>query len=111
VQLNGVSYKLVHGAPVENFNFDPKYQNAVHFAVWKRLEASDPPPEDYTLIFGHTPTRYYQDCIPMEVWYSHNRIGIDCGSGYPEDPDEPLSALGRLACLRLDDGMVFYSQE
>jgi hypothetical protein len=47
----------------------------------------------------------------MEIWQEENRIGIDCGSGYPEDPQNPLSACGRLACLRLDDGQVFYSEE
>ena len=39
----------------------------------------------------------------------HWSIGIDCGSGYPEEG--PDSRYGRLACLRLEDGRVFYSQE
>ena len=37
----------------------------------------------------------------MEVFYGDNRIGIDCGCAYEH---------GRLACLRLDDGAVFYSE-
>ena len=40
----------------------------------------------------------------MEVWFDDRRIGIDCGCAYP-------APQGRLACLRLDDGKVFYSQE
>jgi hypothetical protein len=47
----------------------------------------------------------------MALFYSPDRIGIDCGSGYPEDPDHELRPYGRLACLRLDDGKVFYSEE
>ncbi|MBR6556630.1 MAG: metallophosphoesterase [Clostridia bacterium] len=45
---------------------------------------------------------------PMEVWHGENRIGIDCGSGYPEHGEN--SRYGRLACLRLEDGRVFYSE-
>lgn len=107
--VNATAYKLVHGAPAEDYNHDPKYKNPVHFAVWKRLEADATLSGQYTLIFGHTPTKHYRDCIPMEIWREQNRIGMDCGSGYPEDG--PESTYGRLACLRLDDGKVFYSQE
>ena len=45
----------------------------------------------------------------MEIWRSEGCIGIDCGSGYPEEG--PDSRYGRLACLRLEDGRVFYSRE
>lgn len=105
IEVNGRSYKLVHAAPVECFDpADPKYRSPVHFAIWKRLDPSDLLPEGYTLIFGHTPTRYFQDNRPMEVWYGDRRIGIDCGCGYPVGE-------GRLCCLRLEDGAVFYSEE
>ena len=107
VQVNGVTYKLVHAAPAEYFDRkpqDPKYLNPIHYAVWKRWDISEPSPGDYTLIFGHTPTKYYRDVTPMEVWFDDRRIGIDCGCAYP-------SPEGRLACLRLEDGKVFYSQE
>ena len=90
---------------MESYRPEPKYKNPVHYAVWKRLDLSDLIPDGYTVIFGHTPTRYYQENYPMEIWRDGNRIGIDCGSGYPED------GFGRLACLRLDDGKVFYSEE
>ena len=101
VRVNGVDYKLVHGAPPEAYDREPKYKNETHFAVWKRWERTDPPPGDYTLVFGHTPTRHYRDVTPMEVWKDGRRIGIDCGCAYPG---------GRLACLRLDDGKIFYSE-
>ena len=65
-------------------------------------------------IFGHTPTSEYQHNNPLEIWQSTSggKIGIDCGCGFPH----PLSqgrhpAYGRLACLRLDDMQVFYSEE
>lgn len=105
VEVNGRSYKLVHAAPAECYDpADVKYRSRVHFAVWKRLDPTEPLPDGYTLIFGHTPTRYFQDRRPMEVWYGENRIGIDCGCGYP-------AGEGRLCCLRLEDGAVFYSKE
>ena len=98
-------YKLVHAAPVELWetNEDRRYLTPTHFAVWRRLEADAPLPDGYTLIFGHTPTCHFREGAPMEVWYGENRIGIDCGCGYPG------TGLGRLACLRLEDGAVFYS--
>lgn len=108
---NGQPCKLVHGGPVEAFDHDPKYFGPVHYAVWKRWKPEDSWPTGYTMIFGHTPTRYYRDIVPMEVWYQDNLIGIDCGSGYPEDPAQDHSKYGRLACLRLDDGKIFYSRE
>ena len=109
VLVNGTTYKLVHAAPVEAYNFDPKYKNPIYFAVWKRFESDYTFPGDYTLVFGHTPTKYFQENIPMEIWYGNRMIGIDCGSGYPEAG--PNSQYGRLSCLRLDDGKVFYSEE
>ena len=113
VQLGSTHYKLVHGAPAEDFadNEDLRYLNPTYFAVWKRWEAEAFPAHDYTVIFGHTPTRHYQDCIPTELWRKDGYIGIDCGSGYPEEKDSPNYPYGRLCCLRLDDGAIFYSEE
>ena len=104
VNVNGTAYKLVHGAPIEDFDYDPKYHNPVHFAVWKRLSGQEIFPGGATLIFGHTPTEQYQQADPMEIWHGPGMIGIDCGCGYPEGSG------GRLACLRLEDGKVFYSE-
>ena len=39
----------------------------------------------------------------MAVWLGKQKIAIDCGSGCEYG--------GRLACLRLDDMKVFYSEE
>lgn len=102
LEINGTRYKLVHGAPTEAFDGDPGYHGETHFAVWKRWESGDIWPTGYTMIFGHTPTRYYQDSCPMELWQEENHIAIDCGCAYP-------APQGRLCCLRLEDGAVFYS--
>lgn len=105
IKVGNTEYKLVHGAPVEAYEKGSKYRGPVHFTVWHRLSDEDPAPENQTLIFGHTPTRYYADLTPMEIWYGEGRIGIDCGCGHPDDDPR-----GRLACLRLEDGAVFYSE-
>ena len=105
VEVAGKAYKLVHGAPVEMRFFEPSYKTIAHFAVWKRLGGFDQCPKGEILVFGHTPTQYYQDNVPLSVWFGPGMIGIDCGSGYPE------GGIGRLACIRLDDGKVFYSEE
>ena len=110
VQVGGTIYRLVHGAPAELWtqNTDQRYRTPTQFVVWRRLEEHDPMPAGVTVIFGHTPTRHYRDIAPMEIWYGEGRIGIDCGSGYPEHGEN--SRYGRLACLRLEDGRVFYSE-
>lgn len=110
IEVDGKHYKLVHASPLENWeqNTDPRYLNPTHFTVWYRLKAEESVPEGTTVLFGHTPTRHFQDAVPMALWHGENRIGIDCGCGYPESG--PDSEYGRLACLRLEDGAIFYAQ-
>ena len=48
---------------------------------------------------------------PMAIWDAKSWIGIDCGCMLPETGDPWSGVLGRLACLRLDDMQVFYSEE
>ena len=57
-----------------------------------------------TVIAGHTPTGFYQDCVPLRIWRYENYIDIDCGTAF-------RSAIpgGCLACLRLEDGKEFYT--
>lgn len=104
VELNvdGKRYRLVHGySPDENTLASTDLQALTHDIVWKRVQSTDQGPQDRTVIFGHTPTFYYQDCKPIQIWYGRHLIGIDCGAAY---------AQGRLACLRLDDLKEFYSR-
>ncbi len=114
--VNGTRYLLTHAAPLslyEQYNApDPtRWRDARYFAVWKRFLPEEPISRDYITIFGHTPTDHYQDCDPLEIWYGDHRIAIDCGCCFPEHPNEEEPRQGRLACLRLEDGAVFYSQE
>ena len=62
------------------------------------------------MIFGHTPTINFQDNDPLEICKFKNAIGIDCGCGYPKSSFYG-EAMGRLACVRLNDMKVFYSEE
>lgn len=112
LEINGRHYKLVHGAPVEEYEyFHRRYANPTHFAVWKRWRFFEEQHGDYILVFGHTPTIEYTFSGIMEIWFGNRRIGIDCGSGFFEDASHPYNEFGRLACLRLDDMKEFYSDE
>ena len=102
IQVDGKKYLLVHGAPEVCWRKDmPKYENATVYAVWERLDPDTEYIKGQTIIFGHTPTLNYQDGSPLRIWEGENKIGIDCGCAYP---------VGCLACLRLEDGEVFYAQ-
>ena len=105
-------YKLVHGAPVEEYgNRGWGYPSRTSFAVWQRWRRAYCWKMDYIMVFGHTPTLEYQNCCPMEIWKRGNLVGIDCGGGFPEDPRDYYAKFGRLACLCLDDGKVYYSEK
>ena len=67
-----------------------------------RPEQGDRFYDDKTLIFGHTPTLTYPHMHgKADVIVTDTYINIDCGAVFRE-------AGGRLACLRLDDGEIFY---
>ena len=104
VTVNGKEYLMVHGAPPKLYGQLPsEAENEMEFAVWTRLMPDDKIPNGKTAIFGHTPTEYYQDDIPLKIWHGGDKIGIDCGSG-------KTRSSCRLACLRLDDMAEFYSE-
>lgn len=112
ITVNGKNYKLVHGAPVDQFDsYSGEYRSLTHFAVWHRWKKDAWLPDQYTMIFGHTPTRHFQNAKPMKIFHGDNRIGVDCGCGYSADPSEEHHDYGRLSCLRLDDMQEFYSEE
>ncbi|MBR4636991.1 MAG: metallophosphoesterase [Clostridia bacterium] len=112
VELNGQKYKLVHGAPVEDYpKYRDKYGDETFFAVWMRWDGDHVPDGDYTMIFGHTPTDRYLPGKTLRVFFAERMIGIDCGCCFPGPPPEDEELYGRLACLRLDDMKVFYSEE
>ena len=94
-RVNGRAYLLTHSMPLSLCESPAD-------AVWERVEEDTKLPEGRALVFGHTPTVFYQNDDPMRVWHGDNRIGIDCGCG---------ASSGRLACLRLDDMKAFYSAD
>ena len=104
IEVNGQPYILAHGGAIAEYhNYMYRYDNQEEYAVWNRIQYNEPDADGKIIIFGHTPTMEYQRNNPLE---------IDCGCGFPH----PLSqgrhpAYGRLACLRLDDMKVFYSEE
>lgn len=103
VTCGGKDWLLVHGAPECMYKPDSwAWESSKKYAVWFRLSELEQMPEGKTVIFGHTTTDHFQNTQPMSVFYGERRIGIDCGCAYPD---------GRLACLRLDDGAVFYSND
>jgi serine/threonine protein phosphatase 1 len=102
IEVGGKQYKLVHASPIENFHTYGKghYDNVREFAVWERWNERHRVPSGFTLVFGHTPTCYFQQGEPIRIWRGDDAIGIDCACGYYD---------GRLGCLRLDDMQEFYS--
>lgn len=103
IQVEGKEYRLVHAAPVEWYpRYADHYGSPAEFAVWHRILKRPDPEENYTLVVGHTPTAYLQADHPARIWQGEGILDIDCGCG---------TLYGRLACLRLEDGQVFYSEE
>ena len=115
IEVNGQPYILVHdGAIAAYHNYMYRYDNQEEYAVWNRIYYNEPDIEGKIIIFGHTPTSEYQHNNPLEIWRSPSggKIGIDCGCGFPHSLSQGrYPAYGRLACLRLDDMKVFYSEE
>lgn len=115
IGINGQQYLLVHGGVLDRYcDHTDRYDNPEHYAVWYRMACTEPELEGKTIIFGHTHTSRYQPNNPLEIWRSPGggKIGIDCGCSFPPpQPQEHAPVYGRLACLRLEDGRVFYSEE
>lgn len=103
VAANGSIYLMAHAAPPELYGQLPTdAQNETEFTVSARLMPEDKMPSGKTVIFGHIPTEYYQQDVPLKIWHGGDKTGIDCGSGKSRTNC-------RLACLRLDDLAEFYS--
>lgn len=101
IKVNGEKFLLIHGLP-ENKNIDDFHKRA-EICLWERLEIGDEIDYDGTVIFGHTPTFYYQRVRPLKIYRQGNQIGIDCGAYFKADG-------GRLCCLRLDDMKEYYAK-
>ena len=108
IEVSGRVFVLVHAAPLELFEEAGwQYEDEREFAVWHRLPLVRPKQlEGKTLIFGHTPTINVKEMEgpKMRIVHGDGVIDIDCGCAYPQYG-------GQLGCLRLEDGMEFYSAE
>ena len=115
VEVNGRAFTLVHGGATALYRYyEYRYGTVDEYAVWHRVYSREDDLDGSTMIFGHTPTMEYQHNNPLEIWISKTcgKIGIDCGCGFPAALAQGRHpAYGRLACLRLDDMKVFYSEE
>ena len=93
ITYRGKSFCFVHGAPGES----------TYDKVWGRVDGDAEYFSDKLLVFGHTPTCFYQEDDKtdgrMKVFYGENKIGIDTGAVYPR---------GNMAFLRLSDLKPFY---
>ena len=87
-----------------NTNID-SFTTYRQWLLWKRVEEEDEFPEDIIAVFGHTPTAYYQDNLPYEIWQYENKIGIDCGLASFHNGNKN----SRLGCLCLDDLSMSYT--
>lgn len=127
-------YRLVHAAPHEIWDRCPMdwiahygYSTKEEFCTWHRLAKSEELPKGFTIVYGHTCTghvekekyemaKFYSDdpdnfppmdtSRPCEVLFDDHKIAIDCGIAY----DDYYGRKTRLACVRLDDLKVFYSE-
>lgn len=113
VDADGAKYRLCHATLEELYDcavFSFAEPGRTHFTVWDRKHIGAlKDVQGAKVIFGHTPTINLQpEKDPLEIYEDGNAVGIDCGSGFPA-PTEDFPYKGRLACLRLDDGRVFYS--
>lgn len=101
VSCNGTNYLLVHASPAPAA---VGKEEALQYLLWNRVSKLEARGFSQTVIAGHTPTAFYQDCVPQRIWRYGNYIDIDCGTAF-------RSTLpgGCLACLRLEDGKEFYT--
>lgn len=114
LNVNGQKFKLVHATWSEIYEDfvdeeEPFPESRAFFTVWDRetvMCMADL--EDTITVLGHTPTYNYTQKFPMEVYRCGNAIDIDCGAGLPHYSN---NSAGRLACIRLDDLKVFYSND
>ncbi len=112
LEAGGTRFRLVHAAPRELYSvYRDGFTSEQEFQVWYRMRPDEALPGSMTVVFGHTPTMYFQKGQTLRIWRSGRMIGIDCGSGFPDTPVRQLPYQGRLACLRLDDMAEFYSKE
>ena len=107
-------YYLVHGCPIKqlhegtwNAQMIEEQGYMVENAIWNRINGDEVYFQDRLVIVGHTPTLFYQSCMPYQIWYRGDSykhtdlIDIDCGCA-------ANNAQSKLALLNLDNREVRY---
>lgn len=108
VEIGDKKFLLCHAAPMSMYKPSKAFPDEIQFAVWYRYKKTDKAPDGYTIICGHTPTFNLQPEVnPVEIHKQNGWINIDCGCAYPLMKKYGIKT--RLACIRLDDMKVFYS--
>lgn len=101
ISCNGTDYLLVHASPAPP---EAEREDALQYLLWNRVTKQEAAAFSQTVIAGHTPTAYYQNCVPLRIWRYKNYMDIDCGTAF-----RSILPGGCLACLRLEDGKEFYT--
>ena len=98
VSAGGRDFLLVH-AGLGNFSEGKKIDEYTDFELlWARPEPYDVYSDNFTTVFGHTPTGYYGDRFAGKIMKTETWINVDCGVGRGYSP----------GLLRLDDLAEFY---
>ena len=100
VICNGTSYLLVHASPAPP---SASQEDALQYLLWNRVSKAEAAAFSQIVVAGHTPTGYYQDCMPLRIWRYGNYIDMDCGTAF-----RSVIPGACLACLRLEDNREFY---
>ncbi len=113
IKVQNQIYYLVHGCYTQELNKnvieqkDCNGQVRIESFIWDRIREDMIFFQDRCIIVGHTPTLFFQNNKPYEVWFcgtnimESNIINIDCGCGIDNE-------FSRLAVIRLEDRKVFY---
>ena len=100
VSCGDTDYLLVHACPAPPA---ADKETALQYLLWTRMSKQDAAACTQHVIAGHTPTGFYQDCVPLRIWRCGSFLDIDCGTAF-----RAVLPGGCLACLRLEDGKEFY---
>lgn len=81
ISVNSKTFILVHACPMEKYKaLQDHYESETECAVWERIDPLTTLPEGKTVVFGHTPTEYFQTAKGrMRIYRGGGRIGMDCG--------------------------------
>ncbi len=100
LMVNDRRFLLVH-AGLGNYDPSKSIEDySLKELIWDRADYDTQYFKDTFVVTGHTPTQLiHQNPHPGYIYRANNHIAIDCGACFHG---------GRLAAIRLDDGMEYY---